>query len=131
MESGVPPEVRPEGGRKVVTRPRSRPDPRPARFMVSGVAVAAASLIIAGLVRSPTAAETANATPSAPSHRETKVKVTRRVRYVRLKPGQDAPPGARVIHEAAPAPRVVVKYVAAPSQRTTRAPVARTRQSGG
>jgi hypothetical protein len=124
-------EERLGSGRKVDTRPRSRPDPRPARLMVSGGAVAALSLILAGLVRLPTAAETTNATQADRPAAEAKVKLERRVRYVRLKPGQNAPPGARVIEEAASKPRVVVKYVATPSQRTTRAPVVRTRQSGG
>jgi hypothetical protein len=99
--------------------------------MVSGGAVAALSLILAGFVRLPTAAETTSANPSERAAAETKVKVERRVRYVRLKPGQKAPPGARVIREAAPTPRVIVRNVAAPSVRTTRMPVARTRQSGG
>jgi hypothetical protein len=60
-------------------------------------------------------------------------RVERPVRYIRLKPGEQAPRGARVIREKAPAPRVVVRWVSAPSSSTTtsRAPVARTRQSGG
>ena len=105
--------------------------------MVSGGAVAALSLIVAGLVRPPAAADpasgadTSGATAFVQADPARKVKVERRVRYVRLKPGQKAPPGARVIQEAVPTPRIVVRDIPAPSQRTTRAPVARTRQSGG
>lgn len=137
MTSGAPPRLAAESGRKVSGPGRARPDPRPARLMVSGGAVAALSLIIAGLVRPPAAADpaagadTASATAFALVDPARKVEVERRVRYVRLEPGQTAPPGARVIREAAPTPRVVVRNIPAPSQRTTRAPVARTRQSGG
>jgi hypothetical protein len=66
-----------------------------------------------------------------------KAKVRRPVRYVHLKPGQQAPPGAKVIRQAAPPPRVIVQRVAvaAPSTISSRvAPVrrtvTRTRQSG-
>jgi hypothetical protein len=119
------------GGVGKVRPTRSRPDPRPARLMVSGTALAALSLIVAGLVRPPTAAVAPTRTSQSQTDRERSVNAERRVRYVRLKPGQEAPPGARVIHEAAPTPRVVVRSVPAPSQRTPRPPVARTRQSGG
>jgi hypothetical protein len=53
------------------------------------------------------------------------------IRYVQLRPGQKAPPGARVIRAAEPTPRVVV--VASHSTATRRQPprvVVRTRQSG-
>lgn len=102
--------------------------------MVGVGAVAALSIIAAGLVRVPLAAPvTADAsapvTPETPAEGRT-VKVKRPVRYVRLEPGEKAPPGARVIREAAPTPRVIVREVAPRVQRVTRAPVARTRQSG-
>jgi hypothetical protein len=99
--------------------------------MVSAGAVAALSFIIAGLARPPAAADTATVATLAQADPAGKAKVEARVRYVHLKPGQNAPPGAKVIRAAAPAPRVVVKQVAAPMQGATRAPVARTRQSGG
>ena len=67
--------------------------------------------------------------PTTESVRATRVE--RPVRYVHLRPGQKAPPGAKVIHAAAPAPRVVVRWVTpASSSPVSRAPVARTRQSG-
>ncbi len=131
MAPPAQPRPTPEVGRKVGGRARTRPDPRPARLMVSAGAVAALSLIIAGLARPPAAADTAAGVTLAQADPASKAKVEARVRYVHLKPGQKAPPGAKVIRAAAPAPRVVVKHVTAPSQVTTRAPVARTRQSGG
>jgi hypothetical protein len=123
-------------GRTVTGRERTRPDPRPARLMVVGGAVAALALFVAGLVRPP-AADTADATGPSDGmtfgrpDATTNIKREPRVRYVRLKPGQKPPAGARVIQEAPPPPRVVVRSVPAPSQRSVRIPVARTRQSGG
>ena len=131
MTPRAQPEPASEARAKVDGRARTRPDPKPARLMVSAGALAALSLIIAGLARPPAAADTATVATLAQADPAGKAKVEAQVRYVRLKPGQKAPPGAKVIREATPAPRVVVKHVAAPSQGTTRAPVARTRQSGG
>jgi hypothetical protein len=87
----------------------------------------------AGLVPQPFAdgAEPEVVTVPEARARHRQVKVQRRVRYVRLKPGQHAPPGARVIQEAAPAPRVIVRHVAAPAYVPVRRPTVRTRQSGG
>jgi hypothetical protein len=121
-----------------IARPRrSRPDPRPARLMVGAGAAAALALIANGLVAVPLASDAAvpASDPTTTRVRPRTARVKQRVRYVRLKPGQKAPRGAKVIREAAPAPRVVVRLV--PSSRSVRtAPVARkvvtrTRQSGG
>jgi hypothetical protein len=90
----------------------------------------------AGLVDFPSAVAEAPAPAPATTDAETTgttrtTKVERPVRYVRLKPGQKAPEGARVIREAAPTPRVVVRRIVTsnPSQPTRS--VARSRQSGG
>jgi len=119
------------------TKPRGRPDPRPARLMVSAGAVAALAIIGAGLVRVPLPADAPVAPEPAAPRVRTRDQVGRRVRYVRLKPGQHAPPGAKVIQEAAPRPRVVVRLVgptgpvAAPrAAAPVRRVVTRTRQSG-
>jgi hypothetical protein len=121
-------------------RKHGRPDPRSSRLAIGVGALAVLSVMGAGIGRLPVAS--AEATPSStgtdPAARSVtatrstdKTRVERPVRYVRLKPGQKAPPGARVIREKAPAPRVVVRWVpSASSSTTTRAPVARTRQSG-
>lgn len=130
--------------RPVVKEPRtrSRPNPLPSRLAMGIGALAALSVMAAGMGRLPvvTADGSAAALPEEPltaalagdvATRGTRVE--RPVRYVRLKRGEQAPPGARVIREKAPAPRVVVRWVSAPSSTsaTSRAPVARTRQSGG
>lgn len=108
---------------------RGRPSPRPARLMVSAGAVAALTVIGAGLVRFPVTAEDPVPVVPEPVTARSKVKVERPVRYVRLKPGEKAPKGARVIREAAPTPRIIVQRVPAPAQRSVRV-VTRTRQSG-
>jgi len=118
---------------------RERPDPRPARLMMGAGALAAVSVIGAGLVPFPTSQAQAPTSAPAPAPAGAKVaKIQRPVTYVRLKPGQRAPKGARVIREAAPTPRVVVRrvVVSAPASSTRTAgrstrTVARSRQSGG
>jgi hypothetical protein len=120
---------------------RSRPDPRPARLMVGAGAAAALALIANGLVAVPLASDAAvpASDQTTTRARQRTARVKQRVRYVRLKPGQKAPPGAKVIREAAPAPRVVVRLVptsrsGSPSVRSApvgRKVVTRTRQSGG
>jgi len=108
---------------------RERPDSRPARLMMGAGALAAVTVIGAGLVDYPMAvAEQPAAPDQAPVVKPTQVK--REVRYVRLKPGQKAPKGAKVIREAAPTPRVVVRRVVVPQTSRSTRTVARTRQSG-
>jgi hypothetical protein len=111
--------------------PRSRPDPRPARLMIGAGAVAAAAFVAAGLVHFPVTDEVVTAASTAPGTEKARATNEKRpVRYVRLKPGQKAPPGAKVIREAAPKPRVVVRLVAPAASTATRTTVTRTRQSG-
>ncbi len=122
-------------------RTHGKPNPLPARLVVGVGALAALSVIAAGIGRLPGVSEESpsssagldpGATTLAAAAPALETRVERPVRYVRLKPGQKAPPGAKVIREAAPAPRVVVHWVTPPSSSSsTRAPVARTRQSGG
>ena len=113
---------------------RARPSAQPARWAVGATALAALTVIGAGLVRFPTAADDSPAagpsTDASTVRRDPGVTPERRVRYVRLKPGQRAPAGAKVIREAAPTPRVVVRRVAAPPQPTSVRRVTHTRQSG-
>ena len=112
--------------------PKARPDPRPSRLVVGAGALAALSVMAAGLVRYPVAdLATADRSVAATAAHATHVKVQRRVRYVRLRPGQRAPDGARVIQEHAPAPRIVVRHVTVPTPVTVRRAPVRTRQSGG
>jgi hypothetical protein len=124
---------------------RSRPDPRPVRLALGAGAVAALTVIAAGLVRFPVAtdavssqagsSQSGSSTAGAASTTPASATVLRPVRYVRLKRGQQAPPGARVIQKAAPKPRVVVRTIPAPTTTrpttVTRPTVTRSRQSGG
>jgi hypothetical protein len=109
---------------------RQRPDARPMRLGLAAGAIAALSVMAAGLVRFPaadpaTVADDATlAEAPAPA-----VRVEKRIRYVQLKTGQKAPPGARVIDAAQPTPRVVVTRIQAPAPVRRRV-VTRTRQSG-
>jgi hypothetical protein len=118
---------------KATARSKARPDPRPSRMLVGAGALAALSVMGGGLASQPIADGGDPAVAAAPRARgrHAHLRVERRVRYVRLKPGQHAPPGARVIQEAAPAPRVIVRHVASPAYVTVRRPTVRTRQSGG
>ena len=112
-------------------RVRDKPDPRPARLMLGAGALAAVAVVAAGLVDFPPAVPE-EPLPALPRAEVAKVEtVERPVRYVRLKPGQKAPKGAKVIKEAAPAPRVVVQRVVVPAQSQVRRAVTRSRQSGG
>ncbi|MGD8683499.1 MAG: hypothetical protein PVG27_06105 [Chloroflexota bacterium] len=108
-----------------------RPDPRPARLMVGAGALAAVTIIGAGLVDFPPAVAEEPASAPAPTGVAKVEQVSRPVRYVRLKPGQKAPKGAKVIKEAAPTPRVVVRRVVTPAPSRSARTVARSRQSGG
>lgn len=104
--------------------------------MLGAGALAATTIMLAGLVDFPTAdassapAVAEQARPTGQSQRGAAKRVERPVRYIRLKPGQEAPPGARVIREAAPTPRVVVREVVTVTRSDTPQRVARTRQSG-
>jgi hypothetical protein len=109
---------------------RDKPDPRPARLMMGASALAAVSVVAAGLVDFPPAAAEEPQPAPVKAGVTTTEKVKRPVTYVRLKPGQKAPRGARVIREAAPTPRVVVQRVVVPAPGRSARTVARSRQSG-
>ena len=110
---------------------RDKPDPRPARLMLGAGALAAVTVVGAGLVDFPPAQAEEPLSAPAKAGVAQGEQVKRPVRYVRLKPGQKAPKGARVIKEAAPTPRVVVRRVVVPTSTQSRRTVARSRQSGG
>ena len=121
------------GERKPTARApgRDKPDPRPARLMLGAGALAAVTVVGAGLVDFPPAVAEEPASASPTESVEQVKKVQRLVRYVRLKPGQKAPKGARVIREAAPTPRVVVQRIVEPAARQSGRTAAKSRQSGG
>lgn len=98
--------------------------------MMGAGALAAVTVIGAGLVDFPAAvAEQPSAVALEATAAETR-RVEREVRYVRLEPGQKAPKGAKVVREAAPKPRIVVRRVVVPGPSTSSTVVARSRQSG-
>lgn len=116
-----------------------RPDSRPMRVVYGAGALAAVSVLTVGLAR-PEANSSLTYEPTddggglsggAPV---TDTEVRHIIRYVHLKPGQTAPPGAKVVKPDAPAPRTVVTHVAAPRQAQPRQAQPRrvvvTRQSG-
>lgn len=115
---------------------RDKPDARPARLMMGAGALAAVAIVGAGLVDFPSAVAEVPAVAPATMVGDTTAttnttKVDRPVRYVRLKPGQKAPKGAKVIREAAPTPRVVVQRIVTTTPSQPARSVARSRQSGG
>lgn len=119
----------------VAHAPKSRPDPKPMRFLLGVGGAAAFSALAAGIVLPPNTAVTsqanapqsqqaapAAAAPAAP------VAVQQPIQYIQLQAGQTAPPGAKVIDPAAPQPTTIVTKVAAPP---VQAPVIiKTTQSG-
>ena len=124
---------------------QSKPDARPMRFVYGAGAVAAMSVMAVGLVQpdfAATADQPAGSDPTADPNAVAQAPSTtvRHVtQYIQLKPGQTAPPGAKVIAANAPTPRVVVTHNApsGPAAQPAAQPAARppapkpvTRQSG-
>ena len=122
----APPALRALPSRPVTTAPgatspgahaRKRPDPRPMRLVYGAGALAALSVMSVGLVHfSPATTTTAVTASDAPPADPPQIEVRHVIRYIHLKPGQVAPPGATVITPKAPAPQVVVTHVAGPLQ---------------
>jgi hypothetical protein len=108
--------------------PKARPDPGPMRLLMGVTGLAAATALATAIVR-PNAPTVAPATADASPLPTPPPLVVRHVkRYVQLKPGETAPPGATVVQRPEASPRVVVVTVPAPAQRRTVVVV--TRQSG-
>ena len=106
---------------------RATPSAAPARIALGTGLLAILSAIIGAIVAPPQPplasvdpnllAVGAAATPEA---------VSRPVVYVQLKPGESAPPGAKVIDAAAPTPMTIVTTITAPAKPV----VIKTTQSG-
>ena len=99
--------------------------------MLGAGALAAVTVVGAGLVDFPPAVAEEPSTKLSTTDVAKVEKVKRPVKYVRLKPGQKAPKGAKVIREAAPTPRVIVQRIVTSAPRRPARSVARSRQSGG
>jgi hypothetical protein len=103
------------------------------RLAYGAGALAAASVMSVGLVHLGSATtQTGADAPAADATQETapQIEVRHLIRYVHLKPGEVAPPGATVITPKAPAPQVVVTHVAAPANTQPVRRIVVTRQSG-
>jgi hypothetical protein len=90
------------------------------RVVYGAGAVAALSVMAVGLVQ-PDYAATADqpasdptTEPNAVAQGQAPVEIRHVTRYIHLKPGQTAPPGATVIAATAPTPRVVVTHNSVP-----------------
>ena len=99
-------------------KPAARPDPRPMRFVYGAGSLVALSALTVGLIHpsdfasagGATDADLATAIPtSADARRPGRPQVVHRLRYVKLKPGQTAPPGALVIRAPEAEPNVVAR----------------------
>ncbi|MEP7377948.1 MAG: hypothetical protein ABI725_00135 [Chloroflexota bacterium] len=120
---------------------QSKPDARPMRFVYGAGAVAAMSVMAVGLVQpdfAATADQSGASDPTAEPNAVAQVPATtvqHVTQYIQLKPGETAPPGAKVIAANAPTPRIVVTHnapsgqAAQPAARPA-APKPVTRQSG-
>lgn len=124
-----------EADRSAKPRPvqaeRAKPDARPMRVVYGAGAVAAVSVMTVGLIQ-PTW-DSSSSDPTSPpdvapsgdaaiadqprnngqSHSNASQPapdVRHVIRYVQLKPGQHAPPGARVITPGAPTPRIITVH---------------------
>lgn len=139
-------------------RPTNRPDPRPMRVVYGAGAVTAMSIMAVGLVQ-PNWTSTADSGPTDDSFNPTDDpgaiavlpdgtdpgqpdptgtsasgrggKVRHVIRYIYLKPGQTAPPGATVISASAPPPRVVGNHPSNPDPTATPRPHSGGGNTGG
>jgi hypothetical protein len=113
---------------------RKRPDPRPMRLAYAAGAVAAVSAVVAGITHVGNASTQPPTTADVVQQNQPKqagsIEIQHVIRYIHLKPGEQAPPGATVITPDAPAPRVVVTHIAAPAAPPVVRRVIVTRQSG-
>jgi hypothetical protein len=101
------------------------------RLVYAAGAVAAVSAATAGLVQFGNGGDASASIVAPPAVVPAQdVPVRHVIRYVHLKPGQNAPPGAKVITAKAPAPRIVVTHIAAPVRRLPPTRVIVTHQSG-
>jgi hypothetical protein len=105
--------------------PRNKPDARPMRIALGTGFLAVMSAILSAIVAPPqpvVGEPVAGAMPAS-----TPATQVQQIVYVQLKPGETAPPGARVIDAAAPTPITVVTVLPGAVQKPV---VVKTTQSG-
>jgi len=112
--------------------PKRRPDARPTRVILGLAAIAAMTVVTAGLVDLPATSADATAIDPGPvpAARE---EVVRCVRYVQLRPGETPPAGATVVDGTDRTGRLVdgaTSIRPRPTPAPRRRSVARSRQSG-
>ena len=104
-----------------------RPDPRAMRLALGLTGLAAVAAMATAVVRPAAPAPLRAVAEMATEPSQTAVTIRRVTRYVQLRPGETAPPGATVVQRPDPSPRTVVITIPAPPQRRV---VVVTRQSG-
>jgi len=113
--------------------PKARPDPRPMRFLMGITGLVATTALATALVRpQSTPVTTTSDAPADPAATQPPPLEIRHVtHYVQLQPGQSAPPGASVVAQPDPSPRVIVVTITPPPRAAApRRVVVVTRQSG-
>ncbi len=103
-----PPAARSTASARPVIAAKPRPDARPLRIAYGMGAVAAASALATALVTPGSSAPTAPISQVVTVPADATPLVRHVTQYVKLKPGQTAPPQAVVKQAPAPKPRVVV-----------------------
>jgi hypothetical protein len=114
---------------------KNKPDPGPMRLALGAAGLAFFSALTAAIVlpprpavlTPPDAAPAASGTAGSGTAGGSPTAVQQPVQYVQLQPGQTAPPGAKVIDQAAPQPVTVITTVPAPAQKPI---TVKTTQSG-
>jgi hypothetical protein len=105
---------------------KRKPDPRPMRIAIGGAGIAAFSALASAIVMPPSAAVYSPAYAQQPvGGPGTVVGGQAPVLYVQLKPGETAPPGAKVVNSS---PGAIV--AAAPVAPAPKPIIIRTTQSG-
>jgi hypothetical protein len=102
---------------------KAKADARPMRLALGAGGLAALSALAAAIVLPPRPATTAPLAqvprptnePVTAAPTGTPVQLQRPIRYVQLKPGESAPPGATVIPATAPTPITMIVTVPAPA----------------
>lgn len=129
MDGRISPAGRPSATGATARVLKAKPDAGPMRFALGAAGLAAFSALAAAIVMPP---QPAVLRPAAAGHVTSNTTgapaaVQQPVQYIQLQPGQTAPPGAKVIDQAAPKPVTIVTTVPAPAQQPV---TVKTTQSG-
>ncbi len=106
---------------------RARPNATPMRLTLGATGLVAAAALMTAILQSQVGVAQPKAAIDDPAITPPPIVIRQVTRDVQLKPGETAPPGARVVQRPAASPRVVTITVPVPTRRPT---VVVTRQSG-